>query len=375
MSLNVKNRNRAFWRYEIVYRIILVDDEIWALRGLSNVINWEQAGFTVIASFTDPTEAIKQIRILKPDAIFTDVRMPQLSGLELMRLALDEGLAYEFVIVSAYSDFIAAKTALRYGAFDYVLKPFDPEDIENLALRLYKRLSVKMKPLSNDIIGIDLLINNGGSSWLNQLKIRSFCYVIISDSVNYKWFIDKNVEWQSALFEKGYRIYLLTSEQRIETLFIAWNKAAEMKNINIGISIYRTSFDNIASMIFEAEQCLRHKIYFSINQAVSSIQIYISKNFMNNICLHDLAKELFLTETYICELFKKNTRLTISSYIMYIRLNEAAYLLKKSDLSLQEISEKVGYSDYNYFGRIFKQHFYISPKIYREKNKHGYPLD
>ena len=67
-----------------MYKVILIDDERWSLEGLVNVFPWEEMGFQVIAQFTDSRKAFDMIARQNPEVIVTDIRMPNISGLELI---------------------------------------------------------------------------------------------------------------------------------------------------------------------------------------------------------------------------------------------------------------------------------------------------
>jgi two-component system, response regulator YesN len=117
-----------------MYRVLLVDDETLTFIGMRKVFNWKELGFDIIAETTNPYEALDMITQQKPDVVFTDVRMPEISGLELIRRVREMGLDTEFVIVSGFAEFTYAQEALRQGAFDYCLKPIKI-DRENLLLK------------------------------------------------------------------------------------------------------------------------------------------------------------------------------------------------------------------------------------------------
>jgi two-component system response regulator YesN len=126
-----------------MFTVLLVDDEIWSLEGIRKLFDWEKMGFTVIAQATDSSEAYDIICHSKPDVVITDIRMPEISGLELLNMTRKKGLTSEFVIISGFAEFEYAQEALRYGAFDYQLKPIDHVEakllFENLKLHLEQK--------------------------------------------------------------------------------------------------------------------------------------------------------------------------------------------------------------------------------------------
>ena len=123
-----------------MYRVLLVDDEIWSLKGLESSFEWEEEGFSVMERTTSSTEAMKLIEAERPDAVFTDIRMPELSGLDLLRNAREQGIESEFIIISGYAQFDYAQEAVKNGAFDYCLKPIDLAYSRQLLQRLREKL-------------------------------------------------------------------------------------------------------------------------------------------------------------------------------------------------------------------------------------------
>ena len=105
-----------------MYRIYICDDEPWTLRDLGSVVDWRAYGFGEVRMFTDPREALAAIMDNKPDAVLTDVRMPGMTGLELIERCKAGGSAATFGVVSAYAEFEYAQSAMRYHVSEYLLK-------------------------------------------------------------------------------------------------------------------------------------------------------------------------------------------------------------------------------------------------------------
>lgn len=126
-----------------MYTAILVDDEYWALVALRKQFPWETYDFEVIGEFMDSDEALEEICQKRPDVVFTDIRMPGMSGIDLLREARRRGVESEFVIVSGYGEFIYAQEALQQGAFDYRLKPIQPGEAPQILEALVKRFHSK----------------------------------------------------------------------------------------------------------------------------------------------------------------------------------------------------------------------------------------
>lgn len=104
-----------------MYTVVIVDDEPWALQGLAEIIDWNNEGFSIIGQFTDPDEAFEFLCKKEPDVVFTDIRMPGLSGLDLIEMSRVKGLNCEFVLISSYEDFEAAQKGIRLHVVEEIL--------------------------------------------------------------------------------------------------------------------------------------------------------------------------------------------------------------------------------------------------------------
>ena len=121
-------------------RVMLVDDEPLALEGLKLLIDWQAEGFTVCAECKSAAHALAMLPSAHPDLIVTDIRMPEMGGLELVTAAQQAGFTGQFVIVSGYSDFCYARKALQLGVAGYLLKPIETADASSVLTHVRKKL-------------------------------------------------------------------------------------------------------------------------------------------------------------------------------------------------------------------------------------------
>ncbi|MFD0671278.1 response regulator [Cohnella sp. GCM10027633] len=118
-------------------KVLLVDDEIFARKGLLALIPWSELGYEVAGEADDGEEAMKQIEALRPDVVVTDIRMPVMDGLKLIGAVREAGgRTPKFIIISGYSDFKYAQQAVRYGVQDFILKPIDEEEMSQALGRI-----------------------------------------------------------------------------------------------------------------------------------------------------------------------------------------------------------------------------------------------
>lgn len=110
-------------------KIIVVEDEARVRTGIIRLIKRERPQYVVVGESDNGVDGMYMIKQLKPDLVITDIRMPRMSGLKMLENLEASRLTPTVVILSAYSDFEYAKTAIRYGVFEYLLKPVTAEEL------------------------------------------------------------------------------------------------------------------------------------------------------------------------------------------------------------------------------------------------------
>jgi len=127
------------------YKVLLVDDESWVIESLKASIDWEAHGFEVAGTASSSQEALELLPELQPDVVFTDIRMPGMNGLELIKKG---GVLLEtasFIVISGYAEFAYAQKALTFGALAYCLKPFDEQEIAGVLAKVRKQKASSSK--------------------------------------------------------------------------------------------------------------------------------------------------------------------------------------------------------------------------------------
>lgn len=121
------------------------------------------------------------------------------------------------------------------------------------------------------------------------------------------------------------------------------------------------------AMILELTQAVREqqKNLGCYSKAIAQVVSFLSDNYSQEIPLSFLAEMVHFSESHLSRAFKKETAFTISQYIANLRCKLAARMLKETDLPIQEISSHVGYPDSNYFVKVFKKQYGVTPSAYR----------
>lgn len=105
-----------------MWKVLLVEDEVFVRESVREIIAWEELGFTVSGEAGNGAEALDMIRQDAPDLVISDIIMPEMDGVELLRRTREEGYTSRFVMLTCMSDFEYVRQAMEYGASNYILK-------------------------------------------------------------------------------------------------------------------------------------------------------------------------------------------------------------------------------------------------------------
>lgn len=145
-------------------KAIIIDDEKHVRDGLLLLAEWEKHGINTILEAEDGNEAIQLISEHNPAIIFTDMRMPKRDGISLLKWIHASDLMSKTIVVSGYDDFEYMRNAIYYKSFDYILKPIDPEILNDTLERavmewkeqaLYKKQSNPDYQAPNEFIQME----------------------------------------------------------------------------------------------------------------------------------------------------------------------------------------------------------------------------
>ncbi|MCL1897164.1 MAG: response regulator [Clostridiales bacterium] len=128
-----------------MYRVLIVEDEPVVRRGLENCIDWGEFGFAICGRAADGLEALELVKGNCPDLVITDVKMPNMDGIALSQKIREAYPKTEIVIISGYDEFAYAQSAIHIGVYEYLLKPTEKGNLENVLKGVYNRLKKKQE--------------------------------------------------------------------------------------------------------------------------------------------------------------------------------------------------------------------------------------
>lgn len=121
-------------------KLLLIEDEPILRQGLIRII--ERMGLPIgeIGEAANGIEGLQRLAELRPDIVITDIRMPEMNGLDFIREAKEVDDKLQFILVSGYEEFEFAKRGIQYGVADYLLKPVEPEELRGCLIRIMAKI-------------------------------------------------------------------------------------------------------------------------------------------------------------------------------------------------------------------------------------------
>lgn len=132
-------------------KVVLIDDEPFIIEGLKLIIDWKKEGFEIVKTLSNGKEALEYIKHNPVDLILSDIKMPVMGGLELLKTIRTEQLSDAFfVILSGYSEFAYAQQAIMYQCTNYLLKPIDYNEMVNVLNEVKKMHHIKLQDFNKN---------------------------------------------------------------------------------------------------------------------------------------------------------------------------------------------------------------------------------
>lgn len=121
-------------------KVLIVEDEPYVRKGIVLSVDWTALDCFVVGEAANGEEGLAAALRYQPNIIITDIKMPKMDGIEMLKRLREAGCGAQVIILTAYSDFEYAKNALHYGAADYLLKPFRDGELEQVIVSIHARL-------------------------------------------------------------------------------------------------------------------------------------------------------------------------------------------------------------------------------------------
>ena len=404
-----------------MYKVLIAEDEHVVRLGLRNIIQWEKFDMAVTSDVVNGQEAWEAYVKHSPDVLLTDLRMPVMDGISLIRKIRQSDKRIRIVILTCLHEFEMVREALALGVSSYLLKvTTEPSQIEHVMgkildeLHMFGRTSLNNKYLDPDlfkeqimddfifyqsipaevfadyirffemrltekglIVSIIRLLNYEKIIWENgsghDRKLRSLVLGNINKKLNKHNIGEVYMESVSSYI----LIFSMGETEQHQAAERVRNIIMDLKNdlwkeyeigIQYGISSLRNGFSILPELREEAIANLENWAN-QANPKIEVIKIYLTEHYSEDISLQVAADYVGLTKNYLSHLFTRHIGVPFTTFLNNIRINQAKKMLESSNYSVREIGNQVGYWDATYFIRVFKKINGCTPEEYRTRMK------
>jgi len=255
----------------MVLRVLIVEDEEIIRCGLVDTIDWMSMDCSVVGVASTGMDGLSAIRELQPDLVIADIRMPGISGIDMIEQAKKENIPFHSILLTSYAEFEYARRALEMRVSSYLLKPVDEEQLRLAIMQIHDEI--------------------GGNS--------------------------------------------------------------------------KAGREQLPEAILRAEKTMNNVEDPYVMIAIEQIR----RNYAARISIESIAEEQFVSASYLSRRFKAATGYTFLELLNMQRVRKAIHLLIRSTLSISEISEQTGFSDYKHFCAVFKRYVEMSPREFIRNKK------
>ena len=479
-------------------KVIIVDDEIWAIEGLKTIFDWNELGFEIAETFTSSEKALKYLDNNKADLLIADIKIPNIDGLTMIERIRSYDKDIRIIIISGFMEFGYARRAIINDVDDFLVKPIDADALRETLLRIKPLFSQKDEEDLCDIITLSEKLDLFPSLSSNELcreildikKSYLYCFAVMYEKCYDEEFISKcfccNGEIHYYADSERYRVALFYTDVFIDYNNVIESLKSNIKDEKFGVSCIMKSMQDIKVAVFQAKQAFFSRFIHSkygvevfveknqesLNSVIQILQSiimqkdvntlvefiekifvvetnfcidelilvgnsilltvnlifpareietipqaedietrfsditelcnylvgrvnnvmlnrysenaeigtgktfiplvkeYVDIHFQEDIGLQEISDKFGVSKKHLGKLFKMYTGQSFTEYVSHCRINMAVKLLTETRLSVREISDICGYSDYPYFARVFKRITGVSAtEIRQERSK------
>lgn len=401
-----------------MYKVLIAEDEAIVRLGLKNMLDWESMEMQVTALAGDGEEAWQLYCDDRPDIVITDIRMPRLDGMELIRRIRRMSSRTKIIILTCIDDLAMVQQAVEMGATGYILKL--TAGIEEVARLLHKAKSaldeesivrsaqgwfdvdvVRQKIWNEYVVehnigisefeeyarktrlcpGSDPLqllvfrlpdyerLQNGGDSLAHRRKyIRDMIRNLLAKYPYGDCFQHKGGEY-GVLYSVPEEAEGLCAEVT-QSLSEALYQNVGIR-VNCGVSDVEKGYSRLPAMYEHAVRNLEEKEGEGLPLRVAQAVRYIQENFHREISLQSVAEKQGISANYLSHMFTRYLNVSFVNYLNNVRVEHSKKLLADPALKIYEVSEQVGFYSPAYFIRVFKNVTGLTPTEFRNGGGHA----
>lgn len=361
-----------------MYQVLFVDDDEALRRWALDCPAWREYGFALKAVAADGVEALKKMEKEEFHLVVTDIHMPNMDGMRLIKEIRRRYPRTAVAIASSYPSFSHAREGMRMGAADFIPKPLTEKKLWEMLelIRTYlEEEDGKHKPAGTELITeeifFDLYKHIIDGDVILEKKMNSVFFIIEKAGITTGFEAGPLVGWLiGRLWKEMFtdypwlaRFYGKEAENSVEKgrkyLSESGIKGEDWK---LTALTWLGKLRNVAE-IFQLDR---------IDKNINRICSFMAEKIDRGDCLEKTAEEMELSRDYMRILFKNAMDMGLNEYLTMMRMEYGKSLLEYTDLKVYEVGIKAGYTTVDYFSRLFKAYTGETPQRYRKREKNAF---
>lgn len=344
--------------------VIIVDDDVNVRRGLQKLVDWESLDARLVMACKSGQEVVDYLKAHRVDFIISDVKMPDIDGLELSKYVHKHFPGTAVVLLSAYNEFDLVQEALQYDVQKYILKPINKEKLRTLS-DMVREVSEEQKQKKK----LSTLMYNSDFRNVVKKAFRENDKGVLNEALSVSRQLGKTKgrllkEYYTFLFNIMAEFARETDEEHVfeDSLLRELDGCTSEEEFT---SFIIRVYDRIMNAK-NAADARKEKV------GVEEIKRYIDRHYCESgFSTSDIVNRFNFSVSYLSGIFKKAEGTTIVDYITDKRIQRASQLIRETNFSVTYISALVGYDNIQYFSKVFKSATNMSPTEYSNKYRNG----
>lgn len=398
-----------------MWKVLIADDEPKIRQGLKNTLETFGLPIQVCGEAKNGLEALKKAQETRPDILLVDICMPKLSGIQFLQEVRKLELDCKIIIISGFNEFSYAQQAIGLGVSSYLLKPIPEDELRTELERVMESLKneredrkyralMKQQIHNNSLYLRDSFFHNWLEGRLGKEELRAqreFLEIRLSEEVTI-FLLSVRTDMEGGIIdgfqqEELYKSVMERSIRKIagedRPLYVFMSRSQDVIGLLEGhcldiekirqemvqdtdriaegkyhIQINNCRREDIPAVYEEMEATARRVL--ECRPIVSKARDYIYAHYAErNLDLTQVAADIGCNPSYLSRIMKQELGSSFKDYLTMLRIRQAKKLMRDRSLSLNQIAEKVGYSNQHYFSAAFKNCQGVSPSEYRRSKE------
>ncbi|MFB5763558.1 response regulator transcription factor [Paenibacillus medicaginis] len=372
--------------------VLIVDDDKLVRKGLISAMPWDSFGMRVIGEAANGEKALEFLQHNRVDLLMTDVAMPVMSGIELIRIVRKRYPDIAIAVLTLHQDFEYIQEALRLGAVDYIAKvQLEKERFEQVLGRIHELILNQRRRPSNEPDAVykqrdffydsDEFEPNSIEKFAQELQaeqpgLSEREVEAVKEALHaFRWVHDDSYFAELCNQLRGLRLPAPKLMQLLYGVIVDWNrlfKALTQTGITLPdtFSCWREVVEWMGGFREKAIMLSGHQqVSKEVSASIMSAVKIVHDELDFPLFAVDVAKRVNLSRSYFNQCFKAIVGYSFNEYLRKVRIDKAREYLAQTAKPIVWIAEHTGYADEKYFSRTFREQTGMLPSEYRQQHK------